>query len=154
MSKKKAKSKAKTGAASSSDVGLAEAQRKPSSVRAHALGHSDPEPCDDTPIALPVGAGTPTPLHILIANMVRQAVADEENLEPETFEESEDFEPENEDESLLDFSKYEITDLQEQEPVESGSPEIPEPPQQAEPAEGPSNPPDQPSGESGEDGQP
>lgn len=65
---------------------------------------------DTTPLEMPVGYMTPTPLQDLIAKMVREAVAVETGDEVETMEEANDLEVEDED-LLLDFSPYELQDV-------------------------------------------
>lgn len=67
---------------------------------------------DTTPLELPLGSCRPTPLHELIANMVRQAVSEERGEEIESFEDADDFEEEDPD--TLDLSAYELTELQEE----------------------------------------
>lgn len=64
---------------------------------------------DTTPIEMPLGACRPTPLQDIVARMVREAIAVEAGEEPETWEESNDFEEEDPD--ILDFSPYELQEL-------------------------------------------
>lgn len=87
------------------------------------LGRPDPEPCDTTPVEMPLGYTRPTPLQDLIASMVRQAIEVEKGEEFEDFDEANDFEEEDPD--VLDLSKYEFDDLQEQEPIPPASHEVP-----------------------------
>lgn len=75
-------------------------------------GAPDPEILDNTPIEMPLGSQRPTPLHVLIARMVRQAVEVEKQTEMETFEEADDFE--EEDEATLDLSPYTLHEMQEE----------------------------------------
>jgi hypothetical protein len=92
---------------------------------------------DKTPVEMPLGARHPTPLNEIIARMVRQAVAEEEGKEPESYEEANDFEPDETD--LPDFSPYTLTPIIEDypegeapasldpQPDTSGQPGSPEP---------------------------
>lgn len=79
-------------------------------------GRPDPEILDTTPIEMPLGARQPTPIHVLIARMVRQAVEVEKNTEMETFEEANDFA--EEDEATLDLTPYTLTDMEPEEYVD------------------------------------
>lgn len=83
---------------------------------------TDPEPLDRTPIAIPLSCKTPTPLHELIARMVREHVQAETGDEPETWEEANDFDIDAEAE-LLDFSPYTLVDETPESPLEA--PEAP-----------------------------
>lgn len=75
-------------------------------------GSPDPEILDDTPLEMPLGARRPTPLHDIIARMVRDAVSQETGDVWETPEEADDFEEEDPD--TLDFSPYEFDELSEE----------------------------------------
>lgn len=88
-----------------------------------------PEPLrDTTPIELPLGAHRPRSLQDYIATMVRQAVEAERGEEFESWEDSDDFEEEDPD--TLDFSRYELQDLQEEVAIRDYGPDPdPEPPQ-------------------------
>jgi hypothetical protein len=85
---------------------------------------------DTTPVEMPIGFSAPTPLADMIARMVREAVAKEEGDEFESMDEANDFELDDIDDELLDFSPYELHDLE---------PEFEDPP--AEPAQTPSEAP-------------
>lgn len=76
------------------------------------MGGYPPQEMDETPVEIPIGLSRPTPLQDIIAKMVRQAVEAERGEEFETPEESDDFEPE--DENLMDFSPYELQDTAEE----------------------------------------
>lgn len=65
---------------------------------------------DTTPMEIPIGAQRPRSLQDYIATMVRQAVMAEKDEEFETWEESDDFEEEDPD--TLDFSRFELQELQ------------------------------------------
>lgn len=71
---------------------------------------------DDTPIEMPAGYSVPTPLTDLIATMVREAVQSEQKESFETPEEADDFDID--DDELLNLSPYELTELEDQEPME------------------------------------
>ncbi len=108
--------------------------------RPKRYGKDDPEISDPTPIEMPLGYMRPTPIHELIARMVRQAVQLEKDEPFETEEEADDFEPE--DEELLNMTPYTLTELQEQEPFTQEEPE-PEPlPAKPEPDPPTGDPPD------------
>lgn len=70
------------------------------------------KPLDPTPVEMPIGYTRPRSLQDYIATMVRQAVMAEQEEEFETWEESDDFEEEDPD--TLDFSKYELQELQDE----------------------------------------
>lgn len=76
----------------------------------------EPKKLDTTPMELPAGYSRPRPLSDVIASMVREAIEMEKGELYETPEEADDFEMEDED-LLLDFSPYELTDLAEEEPL-------------------------------------
>jgi len=102
--------------------------------------NGDPEMLDTTPIEMPLGAMQPTPIHELIARMVRQAVAEETDEDPESFNEANDFE--EEDDTLLDMSPYTLMD---QEPdqwdgIMEFDPPEPTPPPEPKPNGDPPNP--------------
>lgn len=86
----------------------------------------DPEELDTTPVEMPVGYNHPRPLQDLIATMVRQAVQDEQNDSFGTMEDEDDFEEETDE--LLDFSEYELTDIQAEEPLLNPDDEPPDEP--------------------------
>lgn len=91
-------------------------------------GHYDPEDLDTTPIEMPLGSMHPTPINDLIAKMVHDAISQEKDEEFESYEESQDFEDDDES-SLLDFSPYELIDLQpEAEPSEASELQPEDPP--------------------------
>lgn len=83
------------------------------------------EPCDPIPVAMPIGYTRPTPIHDLIAKMVRQAIIDEKGDEFESIEEADDFEEEDPD--TLDLSPYTLTELNEQEPLQREPERAPRP---------------------------
>lgn len=93
-------------------------------------GYPDPEPCDPTPVEMPLGYIQPTPLQDLIANMVRQAVSMEQDEEFETMEEADDFELEDEEDMLLDMSPYTLKPVHEESAITElpGGEEISDPP--------------------------
>lgn len=78
-------------------------------------------PADNTPIELPLGARRPPTLQDQIARMVRAAVEAEQGQQYESWEESDDFEEENPD--TLDFSKYELQMLHEENSIRDYGPE-------------------------------
>lgn len=67
---------------------------------------------DTTPVEMPIGSVRPTPLHDLIARMVRQAVSDETEVDFEAFDEADDFEEEDPD--TLDLSAYQLSETNEE----------------------------------------
>ena len=75
----------------------------------HHGGKPDPEELDETPLEIPAGATVPMSLNEMIAKFVRQEVESERSEDMETWEEADDFEPE--DEALLDLSAYTLQDL-------------------------------------------
>lgn len=88
-------------------------------------GRKGPEQNDPTPVEAPLGASRPTPLHDIIARMVRQAVHEEKGDEFETPEEADDFEEEDPD--TYDLSPYELAALQEETPIRADSLDLPDP---------------------------
>lgn len=78
-------------------------------------GRDEHEVLDPTPLEMPIGYGRPTPIHDLIASMVRQELANEKNEEFETIEENDDFE--EEDPALLDLSPYTLRELADEIPL-------------------------------------
>ncbi|AXL14875.1 hypothetical protein [Microviridae sp.] len=99
-------------------------------------GSPDPEMLDTTPIEMPLGAMQPTPIHELIARMVRQAVQAETEEEHETFDEANDFE--EDDDTLLDMSPYTLQDM---EPDDWQPPEFQSPETESSQGDSPSDPP-------------
>lgn len=73
---------------------------------AHHGGPTEPEKLDTTPVEMPLGYAKPTPISELIARAVHEQIQAQSEEEHETFEEANDFEPEDPD--VLDFSAYEI----------------------------------------------
>lgn len=91
-----------------------------------------PEPLlDTTPMELPIGFRRPPSLQEYIARMVRDAVELEKGEEFESWEESDDFEEEDPD--TLDFSKYELQELQQEHSIQDYGPD-PDPDYKAAPA--------------------
>lgn len=86
---------------------------------------------DTTPVAMPANASQPPTMEELIAKYLRIERMREEHAkeEPETWEEANDFEEEDPD--TLDFSPYELQELQEE--LETGYKPDP-PPQEAQEA--------------------
>lgn len=83
------------------------------------------EELDAEPVALPIGASQPTPLHVLIARMVRDHVQSEKGEGYGSIEDEDDFEEEDPD--TLDFaSQYSLSDVTE-EPISSALLRDPEP---------------------------
>lgn len=83
------------------------------------------EQLDPEPIALPLGASQPTPLHVLIARMVRDHMAQETSQEYGSIEDEDDFTEEDPD--TLDFaSQYSLSEVSE-EPISSAVLRDPEP---------------------------
>lgn len=81
-----------------------------------------PEPeLDCTPIELPLNARRPRSLQDYIATMVQHAVMAERGEEMESWEESDDFEEEDPD--TLDFSRYELAELQEEHAIRDYGPD-------------------------------
>lgn len=76
---------------------------------------------DTTPIEMPIGASRPRSLEDYIATMVRNAVMAEKQEEFETWEESDDFEEEDPD--ILDLSRYELQELQEEDSIRDYGPD-------------------------------
>ena len=72
---------------------------------------------DPTPVEMPIGYKVPTSLEQMIAKMIRQERMDEIEDELETFEEANDFTP-DEPEDLPDFSAYTLTEAQYEEPTD------------------------------------
>lgn len=102
----------------------------------HWGGTPDPEVLDPTPVELPLGACKPQSLQEMVASMLHAQLADAaDDGEMETWEEADDFEPE--DPELLDLSAYEHVLY----PVDDAPPETePEPSEASEP-EPPDTPP-------------
>lgn len=71
---------------------------------------------DPTPVSMPTGARVPTPLHELIARLVREQVADQTHTEPETWDEANDFDLPEDDDNLLDLTPYTLREVTEEEP--------------------------------------
>lgn len=96
--------------------------------RPKRYGEPDQEKLDTTPVEMPLGYTRPTPLQDLIATMVRDAVQQENQEDFETLEEADDFE--EEDPELLDMSRYELTELNEEVPLAdlAEDPQAPEEP--------------------------
>lgn len=69
-------------------------------------------PADNTPVEMPLGARRAPSLADQIARMVHQAIEAEKGSEYGSWEEEDDFEEEDPD--VLDFSKYELQELQEE----------------------------------------
>lgn len=71
-------------------------------------------PLSREPVAMPAGYGRPKSLQEMLATMVRDYVEMErEGDEFEDWDEANDFEPDPEEDSLLEFSPYTFSDLQE-----------------------------------------
>lgn len=81
----------------------------------HHGGIPEPEDLDPTPMEMPLGSCKPTPLNELIARAVHAQLQAEKNAEQETWDEANDFEP-DEPEDTLDFSPYELTEVEEEIP--------------------------------------
>lgn len=95
-------------------------------------GHRDVEELDTTPIEVPLGACRPTPLQDLIAQMVRQQIESETDQEYGSMEDEDDFEEEDPD--TLDFSAYDLTNIDEELPWEAATLEE-SPPQDPDPGQ-------------------
>lgn len=95
-------------------------------------GSTDFPECDDTPVEMPVGYKQPTSLQDFIAQAVRTAVSQETEDEFDSIEEADDFEVDSDD-GLLDFSPYELTELQDEEPILETPTPIKEAPQEEAP---------------------
>ena len=76
----------------------------------HWGGEPDPEELDKTPVEMPFSAAKPTPINEIVARLVAAHLEHETGQSLETFEEADDFEPEDEDH--LDMSPYELSELQ------------------------------------------
>lgn len=87
-------------------------QAWPQVTRPTRYGRFKPEALDFTPIEMPLGACRPTPLQDLIAQMVRQQVMQSREEEFGSITDEDDFE-EDED-YTLDFSKYELSDVEDE----------------------------------------
>lgn len=94
--------------------------------RLKCYGQGEPEDLDLTPVEMPLGGVRPKSLNEIVATMVKSAIEAEQGEEFETFEEADDFEPEDEDMMLLDMSKYTLQD------VDEGIHEDPDPPRATE----------------------
>ncbi len=107
---------------------------------------SAPEVLDPVPVELPVGMQGPPSMRELVQEYVRGAMSDyAEEHELGTFDEEDDFEPENEE--LLDLSGYEVVEFPmvdesaaddtataaEPQPAEPGAPQEPAPEPEANP---------------------
>ena len=88
--------------------------------------HGDPEELDTTPVELPAGYREPQSLNEMLAAMVQQAIQKEEKQEFESYEEANDFEP-DEEEGLLDMSPYQFDDLEEESPIDVEEHQLPAP---------------------------
>lgn len=84
--------------------------------RARFQSANGPDFTDTTPLEIPLGACRPTPLHDLIARMVRDQMQSESDEEFESIEAADDFEEEDPD--VLDFSRYELSEATEEYPIE------------------------------------
>lgn len=102
---------------------------KPKRPRRMGVG-PDPEKLDDTPVAMPLGCEQPESLDQKIARYVGAAIQSQNQDEFETFDEANDFD-EPEEPGLLDFSPYELKEL-EPEPEPEAAPE-PAPAPESEP---------------------
>lgn len=71
-----------------------------------------PEYNSGVPLEMPMGSCRPRPIQEIIASMVRAQVAQEKDIEPESWEDSNDFEIEDELDGMLNFSAYELKELQ------------------------------------------
>lgn len=69
------------------------------------------EVLDPTPLEIPLGAGQPPSIQEMIAKYVHETLKKEENLEPESWEEANDFEEEDPD-TLVMSSRYELKELE------------------------------------------
>jgi hypothetical protein len=97
---------------------------KQSTAPAHWGGAERPEELDRTPVEMPLGYKEPMTLQEQIARAVQQQLAELPDNEPETWEESNDFEP-DEPEEILDFTRYTLSEVPE-EPI-SQEPDPPSP---------------------------
>lgn len=82
-----------------------------------------PDPVlDQTPVAMPAGCGRPRSLQEMLATMVRDYVEmEKEEAGFESWDEANDFEPDPDEDDLLDMSPYTFSDLQgRDEPPEDG----------------------------------
>lgn len=115
----------------------------------HWGGRPDPEVNSMTPVEIPFDACIPTPLHEIVARLVRQQVEQEQSQEFETLEESDDFTL-TDPEDILPTSGFELTQLQEDEEFETPpEPEAPASDAPQEPETPPEVPPDPNSGDDG-----
>ena len=74
-----------------------------------------PEELDQEPVAMPAGYGRPKTLQEMLGTMIRAAVADQAaGEELESWDEANDFEPDIEEDFLLDMSPYTLNELQEE----------------------------------------
>jgi hypothetical protein len=86
--------------------------------------HPTPEELDLTPVAMPAGYGQPKTLREMLATMVREYVEMErEGDQFESWDEANDFEPDVEEDYLLDMSPYTFTDLQDEPETASEAPQ-------------------------------
>ena len=69
---------------------------------------SGPDSLDTTPLEMPLGAQRPESLQATIARLVAQQIDEERNEQHESWEEANDFEPEDED--LLNLTDYTVHD--------------------------------------------
>lgn len=106
---------------------------KPTIFRGRPVSQ-EPE-MDTTPVEMPLGFTTPTPLQDLIARMVREAVQMETDEEFESPEDADDFDMD--DDGLLDLSPYELHEMQEVVPIAEAEPQPAPAPAPAEPEPGP-----------------
>lgn len=110
-----------------------ESMRQRKRLPDHHGGATEPEYNSGIPVELPAGACRPKSLQEIIARMVFSEVQSREKSEAESWDEANDFDIPDELDNQLDFSPYELKDLQEEEPLQS-SPQPPvetNPPQEA-----------------------
>lgn len=93
----------------------------------------DPEKCDPTPKELPVGAVIPDTLEDIVARLLHEQRTKETMQGYETPEEADDFEDDDID-TLLDFSPYELPEVQEEYLTLPAGESLPAPPADNPPA--------------------
>lgn len=74
--------------------------------------NNGPDPLDRTPLEIPAGAIRPPTLEEQIAKFLHMERQRESDMEFESFEEANDFDADDDD--LLDFSRYELREIQEE----------------------------------------
>ena len=90
-------------------MGSKSGRRQPDNQTSHHGGPYEPDSMDTTPLEMPAGTYTPESLTSKIARLVHAELQAEKDQEMETWDEANDFEPE--DEELLNLTRYTVHEL-------------------------------------------